>query len=442
MNVLSSVKDNLRMKHLLFITFFFVALISLSCREKSEGSNFKISDQSKLDKLLDHYVDENYYPFIYARLEGLDGSVLYEHNSVNKNLLPEEDINGKTWIRIWSMSKIVTITIILDLIEEDILKMDDPVKKFIPEFEDLQVAISNEGKKLTDYEWGNRDKTCPIQLMPNDSTMTIRHLINHQAGFYYANTGYPCLDSLLAKQNLPKAKDSDDLINRISQLPLVQHSGEEYFYGTNTTILGIVAERATNKTLSTLVTNRITNPMNIKGLKYKLSNKEKLLPTFTGRDSILRQANKGELDIFGPDVPDYSKDHQLFLGGEGMIATTDGYADFLRMLLNRGTLNGHRFLDEETVEAIYSPHTQKESPYGYNGYNLWVSSDSMRIKKQGDAGLWIGGGYECTHFWVDPNRKFVAIIVSQNNQVRAPGYDMNDEFRGELYRQIWKSEQN
>ena len=95
-----------------------------------------------------------------------------------------------------------------------------------------------------------------------------------------------------------------------------------------------------------------------------------------GRDSILRRAKDGELDIFSAHVPDYELSHPLYLGGEGMVATADGYADFVRMLLKKGTLNGHRFLDEATVEDIYSPHTQLDNPYGYNGYNLWVSGDS------------------------------------------------------------------
>jgi len=128
----------------------------------------------------------------------------------------------------------------------------------------------------------------------------------------------------------------------------------------------------------------------------------------------------------------------LYLGGEGMVATADGYADFVRMLLQKGELNGYRFLEKETVEDIYAPHTQKDNPYGYNGYNLWISGDSMRIKEQGEAGLWIGGGYECTHFWADPKRNFVGIIMSQNNEVRAPGYELNDKFRGALYQQFWE----
>ena len=291
---------------------------------------------------------------------------------------------------------------IMYLIEDGILKIDDPVSKYIPEFENLQVAVSNSGKSLIEYDWGERENACPINLIPNDSIMTIRQLLTHEAGFYYATTGFSCLDSMIALQNLPKAKNSEDLINRMAQLPLVQHSGTQYFYGTNTTVVGLIAERATGMSLKQLVRDRVTKPMQIMGLQYGLPNGEKLIPKFTGRDSILRKANRGELDIFGPDVPDYEIEHQLYLGGEGMIGTADGYADFIRMLLRRGELNGYRFLEKETVEEIYAPQTQLNNPYGHDGYNLWVSGDSMRIKEHGEAGLWIGGGYECTHFWADP----------------------------------------
>lgn len=426
------------------IAFIFLSIIvCISCSNSEDKKTpLKIANPDGLDRVLDHYVEEGFYPFIYARLEDMSGNLIYEHSSVNKELLPEIHVDGETWIRIWSMSKIVTISVALDLMEDGIMKLDDPVSKYIPEFANLQVAVSNEGKSLTEYEWGNREQACPIQLVPNDSVMTVLHLINHEAGFYYATTGYPCLDSLMAAQNLPTARDSDELIDKMSKLPLIQHSGTDYFYGTNTTVLGLVAERATGKDLNQLVKERVTAPLKITGLQYRLPDDERLLPKFTGRDSILRKAKRGELDIFGPDVPDYELDHQLYLGGEGMVATADGYADFVRMLLKRGELNGYRFLEKETVEDIYAPHTQLDNAYGYNGYNLWISGDTMRIMNQGEAGLWIGGGYECTYFWADPKRNFVGIIMSQNNKVRPPGYELNDKFRGELYQQLWESENN
>lgn len=241
-----------------------------SCSEKESATPTEITDPEKLDKILDDYVEEGFYPFIYARLEDTKGNVLYQHGTVNENLLPNTTVDGDTWIRVWSMSKIVTIAVALDLVEKGFFKLDDPVSKYIPEFKNLQVAVSSEGGHLSDLEWGNRDKACPIQLVPNDSIMTVLHLLNHEAGFYYATTGFACLDSMMAELNLPTSNNSDDFIKRVAQLPLVQHSGTDYFYGTNTTILGIVAERATGKNLKELVSEQVSDSMQIKGLQYGL----------------------------------------------------------------------------------------------------------------------------------------------------------------------------
>jgi CubicO group peptidase (beta-lactamase class C family) len=119
-----------------------------------------------------------------------------------------------------------------------------------------------------------------------------------------------------------------------------------------------------------------------------------------------------------------------------MLATTDGYADFLRMLLSRGELNGHRFLEESTIEEITSPHTQLDNDYGYNGYNLWVNNGKLADGSQGVGGLWIGGGYEGTYFWIDPEREFVGLIMSQIFWVPESGRGSNEVIREAIYAQL------
>ena len=124
----------------------------------------------------------------------------------------------------------------------------------------------------------------------------------------------------------------------------------------------------------------------------------------------MRVSHPGELDIWGAFIPVYDPEIPLYLGGAVMLATADGYVDFLRMLLNHGTLNGQRFLETATVENIHAPHTQLDNPEGHNGFNLWVTGEPTRTRGEGEEGLWVGGGYEGTHFWVDPKREFVGVI--------------------------------
>ena len=431
-------------------------ILLVSCIRIEE--EISILDQPEvIDALVEEYVDNGAFPMLYMRIENNNGNLVYEHQAVNDTLLPNTTLDGDTWFRIWSMSKIITITLLLDLVEDGLVKLDDPVTKFIPEFKDLKIAVNSEGVPLANYAnqyfestepnkgpYENNpmlgSKSCPIRLVDNPEIMTIEHLINHQAGFYYGTTPFQCLNEWVDTSDFNALKNNDEIILKMAEMPLIMIPGATYFYGTNTTVLGFVAERASGKTLDELLNERIKNPMGINGLSYKLTPEINLFPTFSGKDGQLRFAQKGELDIMGENTLDYSQESKTYLGGEGMLGTTKGYASFLRMLLNHGTLNGHRFLDESTVKKIYAPHTQLDNEWGSNGYNLWVSGTKDLEMGYGDQDLWRGGGYEQTHFWVDPKRKFVGLIMSQMFAVPEQGNNRDNLLRGAIYKQIFKSE--
>jgi CubicO group peptidase (beta-lactamase class C family) len=422
--------------------FLIIVLFFYSCNQ----SNKLVNDSRELNKIVDKYIENGSQALLLVRLEDKTGKTIYQYGVKNNDLIPDNKINENTWFRIWSMSKIVTISLTLDLVEDGILKLNDPVTKYIPEFKNLKVAISKTGYPLSSYGQGlgtnksHEDKPCPYDVVDNENEMTVLQLINHEAGFYYSTTGIECLDDILASKNLANSKNSDELIQRLSELPLIDFPGNKHFYGLNTTVLGLVNERASGITLDQLVKNRITDPMKIKGLRYNKTNNIELLPVFSGADQKIRLANSGELDIMGDYVPGYDINNKLFMGGEGMIGTADGYADFLRMLLNHGQLNGHRFLNESSVKQLYSPQTQLENEYGFNGFNLWVTSSLYKEKGFGDEGLWTGGGYEGTHFWIDPKRDFVGLIMSQMFETPKQGHDRDNQIRGEVYKQIFKNE--
>jgi len=426
------------------ILLLFLLVFSFNSCNKKESL---IYDSNSLDSLVSKYIDNGSQALLLVRLEDKHGNEIYQNSYKNNKLVPDHNINESTWFRIWSMSKIVTISITMDLVEDGLLNLNDPVSKYIPELSNLKVALSNNNQALTSYAQAlGNDKSelqdpCPLNLVESNSEMTVLQLINHEAGFYYSTTGIKCLDNALDSKNLAASKNSNELIKKLSELPLIDHPGNKDFYGLNTTVLGLVNERASGESLDNLVKNRITVPMKINGLQYNKNSDTKLLPVFSGVDSIIRLANDGELDIMGSYVPGYQTENELFMGGEGMIGTADGYADFLRMLLNHGELNGHRFLNESSVKEIYSPHTQLDNEYGYNGYNLWITSSLMKKQGFGDEGLWTGGGYEGTHFWIDPKRDFVGLIMTQMFETPKAGHGRDNEIRGEVYKQIFKNEQ-
>ena len=428
----------------LYKALFILCIVFFSCSKPSLQL-----DTYALDNIINRYVSEDYYPFLHVLIDDKDGHTIYEHSSVNRTAHPELEVDENTLIRIWSMSKIVTISIAMDLVEENLLSLDDAVTDYIPEFKSLDVAQSPDGRSLSTFTSGsifespiedNVDLACPMEITKSDSIMLVRHLVDHTAGFYYANTGIECLDNLIIGEDPVMADNSDSLINILSRLPLIHQPGERYHYGLNTTVLGLVAERATNMSLEELVESRITKPSGFDGLKFKLNDNEKLIPAMTYKDGYFRKPNKGEMDISGNNVPRYDKDQQLYIGGGGLVSTSKAYANYLRIWLNNGRFDNYQFLNPSTITDMMTSIRKKSGHGTDTQFFFFITGDSVLAQGKGDVGLWEGGGYEGTTFWVDQKRGFSVVIMTQVWWPKDGAYDFRDEFRGELYRQIFEYE--
>lgn len=418
---------------ILLVSFLLAGTMHFSCKKIQKENSVEL-DTISLNKILDQYVEDGIYPFIYSLIEDSNGKIIYEHSAVNKELLPNISIHADTWMRIWSMSKLVTISIAMDLIEDGLISIDEPVTKYIPEFKDLKVASNVDGVSLARLKVG--ESACPIFLSKNDSIIKIKNLFDHTAGFYYALTGFDCIDSLIKKVDVPIQENADSLINRLSELPLIQHSGEMYKYGLNTTVLGLVLERATGSSLNDLVIKKITRPYKIKGLKYSIPHGVSLIPCHTGRDGYLRQALAGELDIFGKSVPEYSADKNLFLGGEGMLGTARGYINFMRLLFFKSYTLDKEFLTDESIKQMTSKPKGKRNDDGYQtGYAFYLTSKTNPYEKN----ILRVGGYEGTTCWVDREHKLIGTLFTQANETADKvglGTKMHDDFKKELRRQL------
>jgi len=412
-----------------------IAALSLAATPAlAQEKSWQLTDDSAVDVVVDGYVDNGSLPLVYVRVEDKHGDVIYEHSARNSDLV-SQPVDGDTWLRVWSMSKIITISAALDMIEDGVLKFDDPVTDYIPEFSDLVVATGPNGENLAEMAnqaWGDEavrealeTMPCPLPTVPVETVMTVRDLLNHKGGFYYTFQPTECLNAAMGEQEIGAAQSSDELIADLAALPLIRQPGSGYYYGMNTTVLGLVMERAKDQSLQEIVRERITGPLGIENLRYGLPEGEEMLPRFVGDEGVLRVADPAELDIYRTPPQGYDPDVPLYLGGEGMIGTSAAYADFLHMLLGRGVVGDTRILEEITIEALSSPHTQLGNPGGYNGYNLWVSD-----------GLWIGGGYEGTHFWVDTERELIGLVMSQVHNRPEAGNGVNEAVRDAIYERL------
>ena len=139
----------------LFSIFIVCFVVIISCSEQKTApiSYLEISNKSQIDSITQTFIDREAYPFIYTRLEDSNGTVIYENSFKNERLLADNNIDGDSWIRIWSMSKIVTICIALDLMEDSIISINDSVTKYIPEFNNLKVAVTKDSNDIPSINW-------------------------------------------------------------------------------------------------------------------------------------------------------------------------------------------------------------------------------------------------------------------------------------------------
>ena len=101
------------------ILFALISLLVIGCNNapKDAISYIEIQNTKSIDSVMQTFIDRGCYPFIYTRLEDKNGQVIYEKTVKNNRLLENDTIDGNTYIRVWSMSKIITICIALDLME-------------------------------------------------------------------------------------------------------------------------------------------------------------------------------------------------------------------------------------------------------------------------------------------------------------------------------------
>jgi CubicO group peptidase (beta-lactamase class C family) len=123
-------------------------------------------------------------------------------------------------------------------------------------------------------------------------------------------------------------------------------------------------------------------------------------------------------------------------GDGGLYGTASDYGLFLRMLLNRGTLNGKRILSEQSVKTIFENHMgsvvvkeqvsanqalSRNFPVG-SGKDRWglgfqLAADKQPNRRTPGSGTW--AGIFNTHFFIDPGREVGVIVMMQT----LPFYD-------------------
>jgi CubicO group peptidase (beta-lactamase class C family) len=351
-------------------------------------------------------IDESLHDAVASKVvTGVVGMAADRHGVVYQGAFGVADITEArplkvdSMFRVASMTKAITSTAALQLVEQGKFAIEDSVEKYLPQFAKLQVFESFDGA------------TRNYKLRPAARAVTVQHLLTHTSGL-----GYPFTDPT-TRDFKPRAGEEYPVG------PLVFEPGERWLYGTSTDWVGRLVEKVSGKSLEDYFREHIFVPLGMKDTSYFVpKEKEARLVTVNRRladGSIVKDSIQPPTQGFTP------------IGGGGLTATANDYIRFTRMLLNGGELDGARILSAATVALMEQNHIgaigvpaqktaipERSDDFSFiaNGRDKWglaflITTDAVPGKRSAGSLSW--GGIDNTYYWLDPTRGITGTIMMQ-----------------------------
>jgi CubicO group peptidase (beta-lactamase class C family) len=341
---------------------------------------------------------------------------------------PSVTADSVFWIA--SMTKAITATAGMQLVEQGKLQLDQPMGKLLPQLESPKVL---EGF----------DANGTPRLRPAKRAITLRHLLTHTAGFTYSIWSEP----MKQYEKVTGTPFIGECKNASFNAPIMFDPGDRWEYGINIDWVGKAVEAVSDQSLEVYFRENIFAPlgMNDTGFLISQAQKARVVPMYS-------REHDGSLKPMAFEMPQRP---EFFMGGGALFSTPRNYMAFLQMLLRDGTFNGAQVLKPETVALMRQNHigdlnvqTLKTiDPASSNDANLFPGMAqkwglSFDINSQpGPAGRSAGSlawaGLFNTYFWVDPNKRVTGTIMTQLLPFAdAPVLKLFAEFESGLYKAV------
>jgi CubicO group peptidase (beta-lactamase class C family) len=255
------------------------------------------------------------------------------------------DMRRDTIFRIASMTKPVTATAVMMLVEEGKLRLDEPVDRRLPELANRRVL--------------RRIDAALDDTVPARRPITVEDLLTFRCGhgLILAPPGRCPIQKAIADLGIFGPPDralpleGDAWMQRLSGLPLLAQPGEDWLYGTGSNIQGALVARASGQSLSRLCEERIFRPLGMKDTAYFVppAKIERLLPAYGSEGDRLVLFDE-------PTTGKWSRPPTFEHGAAGLVSTVDDYLAFARMLLADGRHRGQPLLTPASAKAMKTNH--------------------------------------------------------------------------------------
>jgi CubicO group peptidase (beta-lactamase class C family) len=348
-------------------------------------------------------VDKGEFPGI-VTLVARDDDVTVETIGVTR-FGGDEPMRRETPFRIASMTKPVVAAATMALVEDDVLDLEEPIYRLLPELEGQRVLRSYDAEV---------DDT-----VPRERQVTVDDLLTFRMGHGMIvepefEPPVPVVRRGLELELMfgpPEPRSPfavDEWVRRFGSLPLIHQPGEKWMYNTGTLVLGALLSRATGQPLGRVLAERVFEPLGMRHTGFSLPAEmaERLPAQYLSRDDA------GELQENPATVPDHWLAEPPFPSGSGGLASTvDDFLAFARMLLNGGVHGGTRVLSAHSVELMTTNHLTPEQ-IASGGVLLSGSGWGFGMSVEAGGRYGWAGGYG-TDWFNDPREGLVAIAMTQ-----------------------------
>jgi methyl acetate hydrolase len=359
----------------------------------------------QIDQVLNSAAERGDVPGVVAMARTRDEPIY--QGAFGRRAMPDgAPMTADTVFWIASMTKAITSTAAMQLVEQRKLSLEQPIADVLPELSAPQVL---EGF----------DSAGEPRLRPALRPITLRHLLTHTAGFSY-DIWNADIGRYMEKKDIPGIISCQ---NVALTTPLTFDPGERWDYGINIDWVGKAVERVSGQSLGNYFTEHLFTPLGMKDTGFHLSqDRRSRLAGMHARDA---DGTLAAIEFELPQEPEFQ------MGGGGLYGTAGDYLAFAKLFLNEGRSEGHQVLRPETVRlmaqnAIGTLNVQplKTAIPAYSadaeffpgmikkwGLGFMISTAAVPGGRSANSLAW--AGLANTYFWIDPARGVAGVILMQ-----------------------------